>query len=293
MPVKVSTPTAKPEAAKTQLDAVTVKLVNKLAIPLAKKAAALKLAGEALEKSTFSLYHDFRTVVQSNFADHPQQKQAARALAVNILAGVYDVPLAAIHLSGRDQSRWVYPAEYTNKKGKVVPHPSAGEDLPDDATDDDKEIAEHPAVKGAARLYQMASRLIKVAIPHDERADTLIDEVLNDDGTCTVGESQLYQLATGSTREIVPKGSHGGNRNTKTYDEKTVTAEAEKLASKAWNGEDLVPGYKGTLVLEEITEAFTAAIANLQAIHEKADKAQQKAAKKAGKGAVAAEDEKD
>lgn len=291
MPVKMSKPAAsKTEAPKNQaLDTVTLKQIQKLALPLAKTAKALKLAQESLEKTTFQLYADFRKTAREHFEDNPK---AVRALAVNVLASVYDVPISAIHITGADQDRWVYPETYIDSKGKTRNHPSAGEDLPDDASDDDKEIAVHPKVKSAARLYQMASRLLKVAIPDDERAKGLVDEALDDDGSCQCTEAQLYQLATGASREIVPKGSQGGARQTKVYDEKTVTGEIEKLFKKAWNGNEIIPGFKGSLTLDELAECGVAAIANLQAELEKVEKAQKKAAKKGeGKAAPEPEDE--
>lgn len=290
MPVKIKQPATKsqseaPNAKGNQLDTATLKQIQKLAIPLAKKASAMKLASENLEKSTFSLYADFRSTCREHFADNPK---AGRQLAINVLGTVYDVPITAIRLDGRDQAVFVYPAEYTNAKGKVVGHPKAGQVIDmDDADDATKEIAVHPVVKGAAMLYQRASRLLKVAFPEDDRAKGLVDEALDDDGTCLCSENQLYQLATGASREIEPKGSHGGTRTAKVWDEKALTAEFGKFIDKGWNGGDIISGYKGTLSLEEITEAFAAAISEREGALEKAEKAQAKAAAKAGKGGKA------
>lgn len=279
MPVKMQQKAPATETPKTGLDAATVKQINKLAIPLAKKAATMRQASEELEQSTFQLYADFRTTVRENFEDN---KQAARQLGIVVLASVYDIPTTAIRLDGRDTAVLVYPEKYTNKKGKEVDHPKAGQEIPDSASDDDKEIGVHPQVKGAAKLYQMVSRLLKVAIPEDDRAKALVDEALDDDGTCQCTEPQLYQLATGASREIVPKGSHGGQRQAKNWDTKTVTAEIEKILRKGWNGEEIIPGYKGENSLEELSECVTAALANLMAEAEKVTKAQKKAAKANG-----------
>ena len=309
MPVKVNqskqsskqTQTEEQKGNKQALDPATLKQISKLAKPLAMKAAAMKQAGEELERSTFTLYADFREAVRENFQTGEDakgnpiyNKAAGRQLAVNVLATVYDIPTTAIHLSGCDQALWVYPEKYTDKKGKEQKHPKAGKPVDmETATDDDKEIAVHPVVKGAAKLYQMASRLLKVAIPSDERAKQLVDEALDDDGTCQCTEPQLYQLATGASREIVAKGTHGGSRTPKVYDEKTVTAEVKRLIQKAWNGEELLPGYKGTLTLEEIGECVAAAVADLEAEHAKAAKAQAKAAKKGAKSEKADDEDEE
>lgn len=282
MPVKVSAPATPKETAPkaNQLDSTELKLVQKLAMPLAKDAKALKLAQEAVEENTFKLYAKFRKVARENFPENPK---AVRALAVTVLASVYDVPSSAIHITGRDQAKWVYPEEYVNSKGKTVKHPNAGEELADDASDDDKEIAVHPDVPRAARLYNLATRLLKVSIPANELASQLVDEALDEDGTCQCTEAHLYQLANGSARSIVQKAGRGGHRPAKVWDEKTLTSEIEKLLHKAWDGNKLVPGHKGSLDLEEVTACTVAAVSNLEAEVEKIEKAQKKAAGKSGK----------
>lgn len=285
MPVKVSQPASKPATATAPtaaLDAATLKQIQKLSLPLAKRASAMKLHGEELEKSTFQLYADFRKVIRDNFADNPK---AARQLVVNVLATVYDIPTTAINLDGRDRAVWVYPDEYVNAKGKTVPHPKAGEEADYDELDEkDQALVIHPVVEKASTLYQRASKILKVATPSDERAMALVDEALSDDGICICTEPQLIELARGSSREIQPKDSHGGTRTQKTWDAKTLTAEIEKAARKAWNGEDILPNFKGSMDLEEIGECFNAALANMEAESSKAERAQAKAASKATKG---------
>lgn len=287
MPVKIAPATPKATTKAPDLDTTQLALIKKLAMPLAKTAKSLKLAQDTVNKTTFELYANFRKVAREHFEDNAK---AVRALAVTVLASVYDVPATAIHITGNDQARWVYPDEYMNAKGKKVPHPKAGQDLDDDADDDDKEIAVHPNVPGAARLYNLATRLLKVTIPADPRAKELVDEALEEDGTCQCGEQQLYQIANGSSREITPKGKHGGARPAKVWDEKSLTAELEKLLRRAWNGDEVVPGCKGTLTVTELTECTVAAIGKFEAEVEKVEKAQKKAAGKGGKAAPESED---
>jgi hypothetical protein len=72
------------------------------------------------------------------------------------------------------------------------------------------------------------------------------------------------------------------------YDDKLVTSEIGKTLRRAWNGNEVVPGLKGTMDLAELTECTVAAINELQVEVDKIEKAQKKAQKK---GAAKAEPE--
>lgn len=288
MPVKSApAPTTKAPVAKVELDQPTIKLIHKLCQPIARIAMARREAMESAEKSTGQLYHEFRATVTEHWPKGGEKgsldEKAARKLAIDILCTVHDLPESAINITGQDKAAWIYPdkypLDYPKKKlaGKPVPKELAGKPMDyENASDDDKSIAEHPALAGASRAYQMVSGLMKVAYPSDDQANDLVEQVLSDEG-CTVTEDHLRKLARGSEREIVKKGTHGGARPAKVWDASSFTSEVKNIAGKAFDGGGILTTYKGKMDLEELSDCFAAIVAELKAEVDKATKAAAKA----------------
>lgn len=288
MPTKV-TATETATAPKAELDSVTVKTIDKLSTKLSTSAKGMKTAQDAAKKQTFKLFADFRKACRENFDVEKTgiHKKAARRLAVTVLATVYDVPIGSIRIDGTDPAVWVRGEKTVNSKGKEIADADAGEIISADEyeklSDEAKKYIRHPKIDGASSLYQFASKLVNVAFPADDRATELVDEALEDDGTCTVTEDHLNKLANGTETEIVKKAGHGGKRDKVRWDKKKVIEEVTKIVKKGWNGEQIIPGYNGPLDLEDLSECLVGVISTFQAELDTAEKEVKKAAK-GGKG---------